>query len=69
MVYQGELDNCADVGISLADLEEAQAPIKLSIQTSALEDWECVRKYFANIAADIIRRTFKHTTQHGVVPP
>ena len=38
MVYQGELDNCADVGISTTDLEAGQAPIKSSICTPAPDD-------------------------------
>ena len=31
MVYQSELDNCADVGILTTDIEAAQAPVKPSI--------------------------------------
>ena len=34
-----------------------------------MEDWERKRKYFGNIPADIVRHTFKHTTQIGVLPP
>ena len=34
-----------------------------------MEDWERKRKYFENVPADIVQRTFKHTTLIGTLPP
>ena len=69
MAYQAVLDNDHDLGITETDLHEAQAPLKTSIRGPAQDDWERQRKYFENVPTDIVRRTFKHTTQLGVLPP
>ena len=34
-----------------------------------MEDRERMRKYVGNIPADMVRNTFKHTTQIGISPP
>ena len=34
-----------------------------------MKDWERKRKSFGNVPADIVQRTFKHTTQIGTLPP
>ena len=68
LAFQGVLDNCHDVGITETELQEAQAPLNPSIRRPAMEDWE-KRKYFSNAPADIVRCTFKHTTQVGTLPP
>ena len=69
LVYQGLLDNCNDVGITETELQKSQAPLKPSIRRPGMEDWERMRKYFGNVVANIVRRTFKHTTQIGTLPP
>ena len=69
LAYQGVLDNCNDVGITEAELQEAQAPLKPSNRQPEPIDYERMRKYLGNIPADIGRRTFKHTTQIGTLPP
>ena len=62
LTYQGVLDNCKDVGITEAELQEAQALLNPSIRWPKIEDWERKRKYFGNVPADIVRRIFKYTT-------
>ena len=69
LAYQGLLDNCNDVGITEAELQEAQAPLKPSIRRPEIEDWERMRKYFGNVPADMVCNTFKYTTQIGTLPP
>ena len=69
LAYQGLLDNCNDVGITKAELQEAQAPLKPSIRRPKMEDWERMRKYYVNVLADIVCNTFKRTTQIGTLPP
>ena len=39
-----------------------------SIRRPEMEDWERMRKYLGNVPADIVQRTFKHTTQIGTLP-
>ena len=68
-MYQGILDNCEDVGITEAEFHEAQAPMKPTIRRADLIDYEQMRKYFGHVPADIIRQTFKHPTQIGLLPP
>ena len=65
LAYQGVLDNCKDIGITEAELQEAHATLNPSIRQPEMVDWERKRKYFGNIPADVVRRTFKHTTQIG----
>ena len=69
LAYQGVLDNCEDVGITEAELHEAQVPLKLTIRRPESMDYERMRKYFGYVPADIVWRTFKHTTQIGTLPP
>ena len=69
LAYQGVSDNYKDVGITEAELQKAQAPLKSSIRRPEIEDWERMRKYFGNVPANSVRRTFKHTTQIGTLPP
>ena len=69
LAYQGVLDNCKDVAITEAELQEAQASLKPSIRRPEMKDWERKRKYLGNVPAEIIQRTFKHTTQIGTLPP
>ena len=69
LAYQGVLDTCKDVGITEAELQEAQAPLKSSIRRPKMEDWERMRKYLRNVPANTVWRTFKHTTQIGTLPP
>ena len=68
MTDQGLLDNCEDYFVSLVDLEEAQAPLKPSIRPPATEVWKSRQNYFCNLLVDLIRRIFKYSTQHGVLP-
>ena len=68
LTYQGVLDNCKDVGITEAELQEAQVPLKPSNRRPEMIDYERIRKYFGNVPADIVRRTFKYTTQIGELP-
>ena len=69
MPHQGLLDKYNNYNVYEADLEEAQAPFKSSIYPPAIEDWERMRKYFRYIPAKIVLNTYKHSTQHGVLPP
>ena len=69
LAYQGLLDNCNDVGITEAELQEAQAPLKPSIRRLEMEDWGRMRKYFGNVPVDMVCNTFKHTTQIATLPP
>ena len=69
MVHQGLLDECSDYNVYEADMEETQEPLKPSIRPPAAEDWERMHKYFGYIPAKIVRNTYKHSTQHGVLPP
>ena len=69
LAYQGMLDNCEDVGITEAELHEAQAPLKPTIRRPEPIDYERMRKYFGHVPADIVRQTFKHTTQIRLLPP
>lgn len=68
MTDQGLLDNCEDYFVSSVDLEEAQAPLKPSIRPPATEVWKSRQNYFCNLLVDLIRRIFKYSTQHGVLP-
>ena len=68
MAHQGMLDECKDYHVYEADLEQVQELLKLSIRPRADEDWECTCKYFGGIAARVVCNTYKHTTQHGVLP-
>ena len=52
--YQGLLDNCNDVGITKAELQEAQTPLKPSIRRPEMEDWKRMRKYFGHVPADTV---------------
>ena len=54
LAYQGVLDNCKDVGITETELQEAQAPLNLSIRRPEMVDWERERKYFGNVPADVV---------------
>ena len=58
LAYQGLLDNCDDVGITEAEVQAAQAPLKQGIRRPAVEDWERMRKYLGNVLAfqDIVDR-------------
>ena len=38
LAYQGVLDNCKDVGITEAELQQAQAPLNPSIRRPEMED-------------------------------
>ena len=38
LAYQGVLDNCIDVGITEAELQQAQAPLNPSIRRPEMED-------------------------------
>ena len=69
LAYQGLLNNCSDVRIIKAELQEAQALLKPSIRQPEMEDWERMRKYLGNVSADIVCNTFKYTTQIGTLPP
>ena len=69
LAYQGLLDNCEDVGITKAELQEAQAPLSQGIGRPEQQEWERMRKYFGNVPAKTVRNTFKHTTQIGTLPP
>ena len=62
LVYQDILDNCKDVGITKAELQEAQVPLKPSIRRPEIENWERMRKYFGNVPVNNVWRTFKYTT-------
>ena len=63
LVFQRVLDNCHEVGITETELQEAQAPLNPSIRRPTMVDCERKRKYFGNVPADIVQRTFKHTSQ------
>ena len=54
LTYQGLLDNCKDAGIAIAELQEAQTPLKPSIRRPEKEDWERMRKYFGNVPANTV---------------
>ena len=54
LAYQGVLDNCEDVGITEAELQETQAPLKPTIRRPEMIDYERMRKYFENAPADIV---------------
>ena len=69
LAYQGKIDELEDVGITEAELHQAQAPLKPTVRRPDPQDYERMRKYFGHIPADIIRQTFKHTTQIGILPP
>ena len=69
LAYQGVLDNYNDVGITEAELQEAQAPFQPSNREPEMIDYERIRKYFGNIHKNIVRCTFKHTTQIGTLLP
>ena len=69
LAYQGLLDNCNDVGITEAKLQEAQAPLKKGTRQPGMEDWKRMRKYLGNVPADMVCNTFNHTTQIGTLPP
>ena len=67
LAYQGLLDNYNNVGITKAELQAAQAPLKQGIRRPAVEDWERMRKYLGNVPDDTVRNTFKHITQIGTL--
>ena len=69
LAYQGVLDNCEDVGITEAELHEAQASLKLTIRRPETLDYDRMRIYIGHVPAVIVRRTSKHTTQNGTLPP
>ena len=69
LAYQDLLDNCADVHITEAEVQEARDPLIQEIRRPEAQDWERMRKYFGNVPADTVRNTFKHTTQIGTLPP
>ena len=69
LAYQGLLDNCEDVGITEAEVQAAQAPLKQATRKPDRTDWERMRKYLGNVPAEMVRNTFKHTTQIGTLPP
>ena len=69
MAHQGFLDGYSDYNVFEADLKEAQEPLKPSICPPAVEDWDRMRKYFGYVPAKFVRNTYKHSTQHGILPP
>ena len=69
LAYQKMLDNCEDIGITEADLHEAQAPLKPTVRRPEPIQYERMRKYFGHVPADIARQTFEHTTQIEFLPP
>ena len=54
LAYQDILDNCADVGITEAELHEAQAPLNPTIRQPEPIDYSRMIKYFGHVPADII---------------
>ena len=68
LAYQGLLDNCEDVGITEAEVQAAQAPLKQVTRKPDRTDWERMSKYLGNVPAETVRNTFKHTTQIGTLP-
>ena len=52
--YQGVLDNYKDVGITKAELQEAQALLNPSNRQPEMIDYERKRKYLGNVPADIV---------------
>ena len=69
MSYQGMLDRCSDYNVFELDIQQAQEPLKSSIRPPAEVDYERKRKYFGYVSVMIVRNTFKHSTQYGVLPP
>ena len=63
LAYQRVLDKCEDIGITEAELQEAQAQLKPNIKRPEMIDYERMRKYFGNVPADIVQRTFN--THHS----
>ena len=69
LAFQGLLDNYSDVGITEAELQATQAPLKQGTRRPVVEDWERMRKYLENVPADMVRNTFKDTIHIGILPP
>ena len=69
MAHQGLLDEYGDYNEYEADFKQAQQPFKPSIRPPTVEDWERMRKYFGYVPAKMVRNTYKHYTQYGVLPP
>ena len=57
LAYQGILDNYKDVGITEAELQKAQIPLKPSNRRPEMMDYERMRKYLGHVPTDIVRRT------------
>ena len=51
LAYQGLLDNCEDVGITEAEVQAAQEPLKQTTRKPDGTDWERMRKYLGNVPA------------------
>ena len=68
LVHQGILDHCEDYHVNQADLLDAQGPLNPNIRAASKEELERARKYFGQATPEIIRLTFKHTTQYGRMP-
>ena len=69
LAYQGLLDNYKDVGVTEAEVQAAQAPLKQGTRRPDVTDWERMRKYLGNVPAETVQNIFKHTTQIGTLHP
>ena len=61
--YAGTLEDCADYGISQADFHES-LPISPRITTPLETDYEAMKPFFCGLPTDVIKATFKNTSQN-----
>ena len=69
LIYQGIIDSCEQYDINANDIASVMTPLKPRYSVPTPIDYESKRKYFAHLPADIIRNTFKNTTQNMKLPP
>ena len=69
LIYQGIIDYCEQYDINANDIATIMTPLKPRYSVPTLIDYESKRKYFAHLPAEVVKATFKHTTQNMKLPP
>ena len=69
LIYQGIIDYCEQYDINANDIANVMTPLSPRYSVPTPIDYESKRKYFAHLPADVVKATFKHTTQNMKLPP
>ena len=68
LIFQGTIDNCEQYDININDIATVMTPLQPRMTAPSAIDYESKRKYFAHLPADVVKLTFKHTSQNMKLP-